>query len=429
MKWSRSSAVSRLRRQLPRLAARKHDLQRVAAYNVGSATLAQSGMPERVTNASVSWDLFDLLGVKPALGRTFVQDEDVAMKNRVIILSHGMWQRRFGGDRGVIDRTLVLSEVPYTIVGVMPAGFAFPSPEVEYWEPLGLETANAPRGAHYLGVVARIKDGATIEQAHAEIKTITERLARQYPQSKDESAEVVGLHEQIVGKIRPALLTLVGAVGVVVLIACGNVANLLLVRASVRNKEIAIRTALGAGRRRIITQMLAESLVLAFAGGAIGLLLAYGAIGPLQALNAGSIPRIDDVAIDGRRAGVHAAALRRHRHSLRARAGLAGLAPERQRGHQGGRPQLERFARPLAAQRARDGGSRALGRAAGRRGAAAAQLQPPDQRRPGIQRRECADVPRCGCRERPTRKTLRLKRSMRSCSSACERCRAWRPPA
>ncbi|HEX2444417.1 MAG TPA: ABC transporter permease [Vicinamibacterales bacterium] len=273
---------------------------RIAAYDVGSATLAQDGMPERVTNVSVSWDLFDLLGVKPVLGRAFVQDEDVAMKNQVIIISHGMWQRRFGGDRGVINRTLVLSEVPYTIVGVMPAGFEFPSPEAEYWVPLGLETANAPRGAHYLGVVARIKDGTTIEQAHAEIKTITERLARQHPQSKDESGEVVGLHEQIVGEIRPALLTLVGAVGVVVLIACGNVANLLLVRASVRNKEIAIRTALGAGRRRIVTQMLAESLVLAFAGGAIGLLLAYGAIGPLQALNAGSIPRIDDVAIDGR---------------------------------------------------------------------------------------------------------------------------------
>jgi predicted permease len=274
-------------------------LQRIAAYDVGNATLMQNGLPERVTNAEVSWDLFDLLGVKPVLGRTFVQDEDVAMRNRVIILSHGMWQRRFGGDRGVIDRTLILSEVPHTIVGVMPAGFAFPSPEAEYWVPLGLDTANAPRGAHYLGVVARIKDGTTIEQANAELKTISERLARQHPQSKDESAEVVGLHEQIVGTIRPALLTLLGAVGVVVLIACGNVANLLLVRASVRNKEIAVRTALGAGRRRIVTQMLAESLVLALAGGAIGLLLAYGAIAPLQALNAGSIPRIDDVAIDG----------------------------------------------------------------------------------------------------------------------------------
>jgi putative ABC transport system permease protein len=276
-------------------------LQRVAAYDVGSATLAQDGMPERVTNVEVSWDLFDLLGVKPILGRTFVQDEDAPMKNHVIILSYGMWQRRFGGDRGVIDRTLILTGVPHTIVGVMPAGFAFPSPEAEYWVPLGLETANAPRGAHYLGVVARIKDGATIEQAHAEIKTITERLARQHPEnSKDESGEVVGLHEQIVGKIRPALLTLLGAVGVVVLIACGNVANLLLVRASVRSKEIAVRTALGAGRRRIVTQMLAESLVLALAGGALGLLLAYAAIAPLQALNADSIPRIDDVAIDGK---------------------------------------------------------------------------------------------------------------------------------
>jgi putative ABC transport system permease protein len=275
-------------------------LERVAAFSVDSETLATEEFPERVVSAAVSWDTFDLLRVKPALGRTFVRDEDAPLKNRVVILSYGMWQRRFGGDPRILERRLSLSGVPCAIVGVMPAGFAFPSAEVEFWSPLGLETADAPRGAHYLGVVGRLKGATTIEQARAEMKTIAERLAVQYPDSsKDESAEVVALHEHIVGQIRPALMTLLGAVGVVVLIACGNVANLLLVRASVRNKEIAIRTALGAGRRRIVTQMLAESLLLAFAGGAIGLLLAYGAIGPLQALNAGSIPRIQDVVIDG----------------------------------------------------------------------------------------------------------------------------------
>jgi putative ABC transport system permease protein len=212
-----------------------------------------------------------------------------------------MWQRRFGGDPRVVDRTIVLSGTPYTIVGVMPAGFAFPSPEVEYWLPIGLNTANPQRGAHFLGVIARLRKGTALEQASIEMKTIAERLALQYPESsRGESAEVVVLHEQVVGRIRPALLTLLAAVGVVVLIACSNVANLLLVRASVREKEIAIRTALGAGRRRIVAQMLAESLVLALAGGLLGLLLAYAAISPIQSLSAGSIPRVNDVAIDGR---------------------------------------------------------------------------------------------------------------------------------
>ncbi|MGH9329801.1 MAG: ABC transporter permease, partial [Vicinamibacterales bacterium] len=273
--------------------------ERIAAFSASSATLAEGETPERLTNAAVSWDLFDLLRVRPVLGRTFVQDEDAVMKNRVVILSYGMWQRRFGGDPRILDRTLVLSGTPYRIVGVMPAGFAFPSAEAEYWVPIGLDTAKPPRGAHFLGVVARLRSGTSIEQASAEMRTIAERLALQYPQaSKDESAEVVGLHQQVVGRIRPALLTLLAAVGVVVLIACGNVANLLLVRASVRAKEIAIRTALGASRRRLVVQMVAESVVLALAGGTVGLLLAYAAIGPIRTLNAASIPRVEDVAID-----------------------------------------------------------------------------------------------------------------------------------
>jgi putative ABC transport system permease protein len=274
--------------------------EHLAAFSVGSATFAEGDVPERVTNAPVSWDIFDLLGVQPVLGRTFAQDEDAVMKNRVIILSHGMWQRRFGGDPRILGRSVVLNGTPHSIVGVMPAGFAFPSKETEYWVPIGINTANPPRGAHFIGVIGRLKKGTSIVQAGAEMKTIAERLALQYPESsKDESAEVVALHEQVVGRSRPALLTLLAAVGVVVLIACGNVANLLLVRASVREKEIAIRTALGAGRRRLVVQMLAESLVLALAGGALGLLLGYAAIRPLQTLSAGSIPRVDNITIDG----------------------------------------------------------------------------------------------------------------------------------
>ena len=273
--------------------------ERIAAYTPGSATLTEGDTPERITNASVSWDLFDLLRVKPILGRTFVQDEDAPQKNGVIVLSHGMWQRRFGGRPDILDRTLVLNGTPSTVIGVMPATFAFPSREIEYWVPIALDPADPPRGAHFLSVVARVASGASIDQANAEMRTIAERLATQYPaQNKDETAEVVALHEQMVAGVRPALVALLAAVGVVVLIACGNLANLLLVRASVRAKEMAIRTTLGAGRRRLIAQMIAESLVLAMAGGALGLLLGYFAIQPIQTLSAGSIPRVDNIAID-----------------------------------------------------------------------------------------------------------------------------------
>jgi putative ABC transport system permease protein len=273
--------------------------ERIAAYAPGTATFADAGGPERVPSAAVSWDLFELLQVAPALGRGFAAEEDVPGKSSVIVLSHGMWQRRFGSDPAVLGRPVTLNGAPFTIIGVMPAGFYFPARQTEFWTPIALNPANATRGGHFLGVVARIKPGVGEAQAGAEIKAISERLAREYPQnSANESAEVVTLHDNIVGNIRPALLTLLAAVAVVVLIACANVANLLLVRASVREKEIAIRTALGASGRRLVLQMLGESVVLAIAGGAVGLLLAYLAIPALRTLSAGSIPRVDDVSID-----------------------------------------------------------------------------------------------------------------------------------
>ncbi len=272
--------------------------ERIGAMNSTGATLVGATGAERIAGGLVSWDMFDLLQVTPALGRTFRADEDVPGKDTVVILSHGMWQRRFAGDRGILGQTLTLSGTPVTVIGVMPAGLVFMS-EAEFWRPLAL-SANPTRGGHFLGVIARLKPGVTVQQAGAEMKTISERLAVQYPDaSANESAEVIGLQESVVAGIRPALLTLLGAVGVVILIACANVANLLLVRASVRGKEIAIRTALGAGRGRLILQMLSESIVLALAGGSVGLLLAYLAIRPLQTLSAGSIPRVANVSIDG----------------------------------------------------------------------------------------------------------------------------------
>ena len=272
--------------------------ERIAAINTTGATLVGAGGAERISGGLGFLGPFDLLQIAPALGRTFRPEEEAMGKDTVVILSHGMWQRRFGGDPAILGQPITLSGVPMTVIGVMPAGFAF-MPGVEFWRPLALGPKPS-RGGHFLGVLARLKPGVTIEQAGAEIKGISERLALQYPAaSANESAEVVGLHDSVVAGVRPALLTLLSAVGVVILIACANVANLLLVRASVRSKEIAIRTALGAGRGRLVLQMLSESMVLALAGGSVGVLLAYLAIRPIQTLSAGSIPRAGDVWIDG----------------------------------------------------------------------------------------------------------------------------------
>ena len=280
--------------------AQNASFERLVAMQSGSATFTTASGAERISNALVSWDFFDTLRVPPALGRTFREDEDTPGRNRVVILSYGMWQQRFGGDRTIIGRTIPLNGAPSTIVGVMPASFQFPR-DAEYWAPIALDRAKPARGAHFLAVVGRLKAGVTVTQASTEMKMISERLARQYPEdAADESGEAIGLLEQIVGGARQSLYALLAAVVVVVLMVCANVANLLLVRASVREKEMAIRTALGAGRVRLIRQMLAESLLLAVGGGALGVGVAFLVLRPIQALSAGSIPRVQDISIDGR---------------------------------------------------------------------------------------------------------------------------------
>jgi len=281
--------------------AQADSFSELAAYASTSVTLVSESGPERIPGASVSHGLFEALGARPALGRSFASDEDLPGAPGVVVLSHGAWQSRFGSDPGVVGRSLVLSERPHTVIGVMPEGFYFPTRTAELWTPLAIDPAQASRGAHFLGVVARLAPGVAPAQADAAMKTIAARLAQQYPDTNaGESAEVVPLHEHVVGHVRPALLTLFAAVLVVVLIACANVANLLLVRAQAREREIAIRTALGASRSRIAGQLLVESLVLGLLGGALGLLLARLALPAIQALAAGQLPRVEDVAIDPR---------------------------------------------------------------------------------------------------------------------------------
>jgi putative ABC transport system permease protein len=275
--------------------------ERMATVNDGTDSFVGPEGPERITMTSVSWDFFDLLGVSPVLGRGFRADEDLPGQNAVIVLSHGMWQRRFGSDPNIVGRTMTLSGSPVTIVGVMPAGFYFSNREAEFWRPVALDPNKASRGAHFLLVIGRLKQGISVQQANAEMKTIAERLGKQYPATnRDESAMAIMLRDLSVGPIRPMLFTLLAAVAVVVLIACANVANLLLVRASAREKEIAIRAAMGAGRRRLVMQMLAESLVLASVGGALGVLLAWLSLTPIRTLSAGSIPRVAEVTLDPR---------------------------------------------------------------------------------------------------------------------------------
>jgi putative ABC transport system permease protein len=281
--------------------AQNTSFEGIAAYGTGYETLVGADSAERISRATVSWDFFDVLGVAPALGRTFRAEEDLPQRTNVVVLSQGMWQRRFGGDPQILGRSITFSGVPSTVIGVMPPDVVFPSRTIEFWRPLGLNPADATRGGHFLATIARLKDGVSFEQANAEMLGIAARLAQQYPDSnRDESIEVSTLRDRIVGSARPMLYTLLTAVGIVVLIACANVANLLLVRASGRAKEIALRAAMGAGRRRIVGQMLSEGIVLGGSGGLLGVLLAYLAVAPLRTLGQGTIPRATEIALDWR---------------------------------------------------------------------------------------------------------------------------------
>ena len=257
------------------------------------------GEPERIEAALTTANFFHVLGVTPALGRAFNPDEETSGRDRVVVLSHGFWERRFGSRADVVGRTITLSGLPYTVVGIAPAGFKFGNPS-DLWAPLRTDTTRGRR-ADFLAVVGRLGPGTTLDQAQAQMTTIGRALEAQYPESNTGwSPELVSLKEQIVGGIRPALLIFMGAVGLVLLIACANVANLMLMRAAAREREMAIRAALGAGRKRIVRQMLTESLVISLLGGALGLLLAAWGMSALGAAQTGSIPRLEESGVDGR---------------------------------------------------------------------------------------------------------------------------------
>jgi putative ABC transport system permease protein len=274
---------------------------RIAAMQDWGPTLTGGAEPEQLNGAAISHDMFQMLGVEPALGRSFRVEEDRAGGERVVILGQGLWKRRFGADASILDRTITLNGEPYMVIGVMPDGFRFPIiSNAEAWTPLQQRVnPDCGRGCYTLRTIARLKPGITIERARQEMGALAEGLEEKYPEANTGvGITLVPLHEQIVGQFKSMLLVLLGAVGFVLLIACANVANLMLARAATREREIAIRTALGASRARLIRQLLTESLLLALMGAALGLLLAFWLVDVIVAFSPAGTPRVDEVAID-----------------------------------------------------------------------------------------------------------------------------------
>ncbi|HEY2013211.1 MAG TPA: ABC transporter permease [Bryobacteraceae bacterium] len=257
----------------------------VAAIRGRTASITGDGPPEQIFGRGVTGNLWTVLGVQPILGRVFTEDEEKAGEPLVVI-SYGLWQRRYAGDNSIIGRKILLSGSPFTVTAVMPRGFAFPNRTTDIWAPAAFTQAElARRGSHFLQCVARLKNGVTVQQAQAEMSLIMKRLEKEYPKTNEQiGAALVPIREQMVGDTRIILIALLCAAGCVLLIACANIGNLLMARGSERHREMAVRAALGAGGRRLIRQLLTESLLLALLGAVAGLGIAAAGMRVLEKL-------------------------------------------------------------------------------------------------------------------------------------------------
>ena len=275
--------------------------EHLAAFRERSGTLTGDGHDaERVQVAFTTWNLLPTLRVEPLLGRRFTADDALEGSDGVAVLSHAFWTSRYGGDPGVIGRTVLLDGIRRTIVGVMPAGFAFPSPDVRMWLPIAFTPSDLQRrGDHSYSIVGRLRPGVTLAAAEGELRALVTRLIESGARFHQwHPVYLRPLRAEIVGDVSRTLWVMLGAVALVLMIACANVASLLLVRSEKRAREMSLRTALGAGRRRLISQLLTESLVMAGAGGLAGLALAYLGVGALRAIAPADLPRLDEISVD-----------------------------------------------------------------------------------------------------------------------------------
>ena len=275
--------------------------QEMAAYEFDSFSYRSGKVAERMSGVMVTADFFRVLGVAPALGRDFEPGDNDPAKFRFAILSYGAWQRRFGGDREVVGRAMLINGEPYTIIGIMPPSFAaFPNPGTEIWVLPAFVLTDGSRGSHRMFAVARLKPGVSLPQAQSQMDTIAQRLAKDYPNTNAYSGvRLTSLHDEIVGPARSMVILLGVAVGIVLIISCANLASLLLGRVMARQRELAIRMALGASRVRLVKQVLTESMLLALAGGTLGVAVAYGAVPMLVSTFGRFIPRTQAVTVNG----------------------------------------------------------------------------------------------------------------------------------
>jgi putative ABC transport system permease protein len=284
--------------------SRNQALDEMGAIRSQSSVVTGGEVPERIETAAVSPSVFEILGMQPALGRSFASDEDQPDKNHVAILSTGLWERRFGRDPDVLGKTLLLDGGSFTIVGIAPAQFRLPQSQSELWIPYTPQPTDllpGHRGDRFLHVVGHLRPGVSVERAQSELRIVADGMAREYPDwNAGYSVDLAPLREQLIGDVRPTLWMLMAAVLAVLLIACVNVAHLLLARASAREKEIAVRTALGANPGRLARQLLTESVLLAVVAGAVGLVLAYWGTWILVKLAPAGLPQAEETRMDWR---------------------------------------------------------------------------------------------------------------------------------